>query len=59
MHSRAATARTLAKQLVREVGTSKAKDVASRHELLLNAIEELTVMHGREAADHCTSCGEQ
>lgn len=58
VHSRARTARTLADQLAREVGTSKAKDVASRQQLLLNAIEELTVMHGREAADHCTGCGD-
>ena len=59
VHSRARTARILASQLAREAGTGKARAVAERQELLLNAIEELTVEHGREEEGHCTGCGQR
>lgn len=57
VHSRASGSRTAA-SLARQVGTHEAIAVAERQELLLNAIEELTVEHGREDQDRCTGCGQ-
>lgn len=33
------------------------RDVAGRQELLLNAIDQLAVEHGREDQGHCAECG--
>lgn len=58
VHSRASQARTAARRLARQVNTYEARAVAERQGLLLNAIEELTVEHGREVDDHCVGCGQ-
>lgn len=58
VHSRASQARTASSRLARQVGTNEARAVAERQDLLLNAIEELTVEHGRQVADRCVGCGQ-
>lgn len=59
VHSRALNARRLASRVATEADTgSVVREVAQRQGLLLDAIEELAAMHGREVDEQCTCCGE-